>query len=224
MKASSKVLLAVCVSLIMSSCAMFKSVDKVPPKPTATAKGPDKGDPNLRFGAALDLSRKNKVAEAEVAFAALTKDFPEFSGPWTNLGVIYAKSNRREQALAALTKANTLNPANVVALDWLGILYRQTGDLPRARQAYEKALQLKPDNALAHYNLAILLDVYLAKPREALPHYKEYQRLNGGPGSKGPDLKVMAWIAEIEAQTPPPPAPSTGLLPTRVEQQPEATP
>ena len=74
---------------------------------------------------------------------------------------------------------------------------------PRAQLAYEKVLKLDPDNALAHYNLAILFDEFLKRPADALPHYREYQRLSGKQ-----DLKVMAWVAEIEASMPKPaPAP-----------------
>lgn len=196
-------------SLALSSCAAFKSFDDKPappppPKPGVAAPKPvDKGDPNQRFASALDLSKKNQVAEAETAFARMTVDFPGFSGPWTNLGIIYAKSNRRPQAIGSLQRAVALNPKNAVAWDWLGILYRQTGDLARARQSYEKALDINPDHALAHYNLAVLLDAHLRAPREALPHYKEYQRLAGKQ-----DLKVMAWVAEIETPAMAPAAPA----------------
>jgi tetratricopeptide (TPR) repeat protein len=211
MKASSKHLLActVVASLALSGCSLFKlqpAGSEAPPLPGAPAapKPPDKGDPNQRFAQALDLYKKNQVQEAETAFTALAKDFPEYSGPLTNLGIIYAKSNRRDQAISVLAHALTLNPENLVALDWLGILYRQAGNLGAARGAYEKALSIKSDDALAHYNLAILLDVYLHQPDQALPHYKEYERLAGKQ-----DLKVMAWVAEIEAQSKPAPAPTS---------------
>jgi tetratricopeptide (TPR) repeat protein len=205
--------LVVMTGAALASCSMMKSFEKNPggpPPPVAAKPGPaapkppDKGDPNQRFAAAVDQYKKNQVQEAEAAFAALTKDFPEFSGPWTNLGIIFAKSNRREQALGAMQRANSLNPKNVVALDWLGILWRQAGDLSRARQSYERALQIQPTDALAHYNLAVLLDAYLHQPREALPHYKEYERLAGKQ-----DLRVMAWVAEIEAASAPTPSAPT---------------
>ena len=170
---------------------------------------PDKGDPQARFDAALTLWRNNQIGEAEEAFVSLAQDFPQHAGPWTNLGILYAISNRREQAVGALTKAASLNPKNKVAYNWLGILSRESGDLNRARLAYDKALQLDPDYALAHYNLGLLLDAHLKQPAAALPHYRAY--LQDGAAD---DLRVLAWIAEIEAAArPAPQPPAAGTVP-----------
>jgi Flp pilus assembly protein TadD len=165
--------------------------------PTATAEQPavpDKGDPEARFKQALDLMKSRKSAEAEAAFLALAQDFPEYSGPPTNLGILYAKSNRRDVAISAFTKAATNNPQNAAAFNWLGILYRESGNYPRAQQAYEKALEVQPNNPAAHLNLGILLGEYMKQPAQALPHYRLYLQQYGKE-----DLRVLAWIAEIEA-------------------------
>jgi tetratricopeptide (TPR) repeat protein len=207
MKPSSKLTATLLLSLMLAACG---SAPKKTDGPTAPAVGqaeapkpPDKGDPQARFNAALEQLKTKQLQEAEQSLVSLTQDFPQFSGPWTNLGIIYAKSNRKPQAAIAFNKAAVLNQENVVAFNWLGILARETNDYPRAQLAYEKVLKLDPDNALAHYNLAILFDEFLKRPADALPHYREYQRLSGRQ-----DLKVLAWVAEIEASMPKPaPAP-----------------
>ena len=122
-------------------------------------------------------------------------DFPEFGGPWTNLGILYAKSKRRDQALSAFTRASQLNANNAVAFNWLGILSREGGDYARARQSYERALQITPNDALTRLNYGILLDQYLKQPQAALEQYKQYLAL-----AQKEDLRVIAWIAQIEAQ------------------------
>lgn len=210
MKASNKLALALALTAALGACKMAPSKPAPPDRPGASAtapKPPDKGDPQARFKVALEQLKAKQVQEAEEALVALTKDFPEYSGPWTNLGIIYANSNRKPQAAVAFNKAAILNQENTVAFNWLGILARETRDYPRAQMAYEKVLKLDPDNALAHYNLAILLDEYLKRPADALPHYKQYQRLSGKQ-----DLRVLAWVAEIEANAakaaPPPAAPA----------------
>lgn len=200
----------------LSACALIKpneSGDKPTPAsgaPVLAPALPDKGDPQARFDAALQQWKQNDIAEAEASLKSLVEDFPEHSGPWANLGILYAKSNRRQPAIAALSKAATLNPKNDVAFNWLGILNREAGDFQRARLAYEKALDANPESALAHYNLAILLDLHLKQPQAALPHYASYQRLSGKQ-----DLKVLAWVAEIEAALAPsePPAPTVATDP-----------
>lgn len=207
--------------LAVSACSAFKErPDLAQPPPSAPGGAPeapavpDKGDPQARFEAALELWRQGQVGEAEQAFVALVKDFPEHAGPWANLGIIYARSNRRDQAIGALAKAASLNPDNKVAFNWLGILYREAGDLTRSRLSYERALKLDPDYALAHLNFGILLDVHLKRPAEALPHYRAYQQSAGAD-----DLRVLAWIAEIEAANAPPPAAPPAVVP-RQEQTP----
>jgi tetratricopeptide (TPR) repeat protein len=193
--------------LALSLCACSSlSGPKLPdrPQPSGETAEVDKGDPQARFNEAMGLWQQNQNAEAEAAFDALSRDFPDFAGPWTNLGILYAKSNRREQAISALSKAATLNPNNKVAFNWLGILYRESGDLSRAKLAYEKALAIDPNYALAHYNLGVLLDAHLKKPLEAVAHYRAYQSLHGED-----DLRVMAWIAAIDAANAPTPAPPT---------------
>ena len=167
---------------------------------TEPAKPPaDKGDPEGRFVEALDLMKKKKAKEAEAAFLALSRDFPEFSGPQANLGILFAKSNRRAEAIAAFTRAATANGQNASAFNWLGILNREAGDYARAKESYEKALSVKPDYAAAHLNLGLLLEDQLKQPAEAVAHYREYYRLSGGK-----DLRVLPWIAEIEARQPKP--------------------
>lgn len=161
-----------------------------PDKPPA-----DKGDPEGRFQEALELMKQKKAPEAEAAFLALTKDFPDFSGPVTNLGILFAKSNRRNEAIAAFTRAATLNGQNASAFNWLGIVNRESGNFARAKESYEKAISVKPDYAAAHLNLGLLLENQLQQPEQAVAHYREYYRITGGK-----DLRVLPWIAEIEAR------------------------
>lgn len=171
---------------------------KMPSKPTApeapVTAVPDKGDPEARFKQALELMKAKKTAEAEAGFLKLAQDFPDYTGPQMNLGILYDKSNRRDVAISAFSRAAAINPQNAAAFNWLGIANREAGNYPRAQQAYEKAIAVKPDYAAAQLNLGILLDEYMKQPAAAVPHYKEYLRLYGKE-----DLRVLAWIAEIEA-------------------------
>lgn len=181
--------------------------DTAPPEKPALQKPADKGDPQQRFSEALALFKGNQIAEAEQSFSWITQDFPGFAGPWTNLGIIYAKSNRNPQAIAAFIKAVELNRDDATAYNWLGILYRQMKDYARAESAYIAALKADPDLGLAHLNLGILYDEYLKRPSAALPHYKDYLRLGGKD-----DLRVQAWVAQIEN-------PNPGSSPTKGAQE-----
>lgn len=202
-------------TMVLGACSSFSSK----PTPTGPQKGGssatakpgqpakpvpkpvDKGDPDARFKAALDLYKQGQVPEAEAALTDLVKDFPKFSGPLTELGLIYAKSKRFDLAASAFAKAVANNPQNAVAYNWQGILFRQANNYVRAEQSYKSALGINPDYAYAHLNLGILYDVYLKRPDNALNHYKEYQRLGGAD-----DLRVLVWVTELEKAKAPPPA------------------
>jgi tetratricopeptide (TPR) repeat protein len=160
---------------------------KPAPKPV------DKGDADARFKAALELMKQGQQPDAEAALTELIKDFPQYSGPLTELGMIYEKSKRLDLAAAAFAKAVNNNPQNAVAYNWQGILYREVNDYGRAEQAYKRAISANGNYGLAHLNLGILYDVYLKRPSDALNEYKEYQRLGGAD-----DLRVLVWVADIE--------------------------
>lgn len=219
-------LLAVSLAaLLLAGCGTLKSQDEkpastvvtgkpatpvkpVPAKPgqkPALERPAEKGDPQQRFNDALALLKSNQIAEAEQSFIWMTQDFPEYAGPWTNLGILYAKSNRTSQAVVAFVRAVAINKDDAVAYNWLGILYRQARDYARAEASYKSALKADGNYGLAHLNLGILYDEYLKRPADALPHYKDYVK-NGGKD----DLRVLAWIAQIEN-----PAAAAGTEPTK---------
>lgn len=157
----------------------------------------DKGDPDVRFAAALKLLKDRQLKEAREAFFELAKDFPQHSGPYTDLAIIQYQSKQPALAVANFEKAARLNPENAVAWNWLGTIARENRDYAKAEAAYTKALEIKPNYAAAHLNLAVLHDLYTRRPADALSHYREYQRLSGGDR-----LIVTAWIKELEAQVP----------------------
>ncbi len=159
----------------------------------------DRTAADRRFKQALQLMREHQNAEAQAELIALSKDFPEFSGPLTALGILYAQGKQRNSALDSFAKATTANPENAVALNWLGSLYRETGNFKLAEESYLKALKAKPDYTPAQLNLGILYDVSLRQPDKAIKAYRAYQSMAGAQGN----LMVGVWIKELEAGSAP---------------------
>jgi len=217
-------------TLMLGACSSLGSKPTPPPptakgspttlpgKATSPAAKPapkpiDKGDPDARFKAALDLLKQGQAQDAEVALTDLVKDFPQYSGPLTDLGLIYAKSKRFDLAASAFSKAIANNSKNAIAYNWQGMLFREANNFGGAEKAYKNALDINPDYGYAHLNLGILYDVYLKRPKDALAEYKEYQRLGGAD-----DLRVLVWVADLEKAlapaAPPPPTPLTLTTPS----------
>lgn len=195
-----KVWLPLAAALLLSACASHlqkpatPAADNTAAAPASQVQVPDKGDPEQRFQAALQLMKDKKPQEAKDAFAALAQDFPQYSGPLTDLGTLQAQGKQRDQAIGSFSRAVAISPKNDFAWGWLGILYREGGDYGHAEQAYLKAIALKPDNPVTHLNLGILYDAYLKRPQDALAQYREYQRIAGKDGKP----VVTAWINELQ--------------------------
>ena len=220
MTCSSKFLLGLFASLVLAGCASAPAVKPERPaapgtKPAATkpvastpaapVKPVVAKDPATQFEDALAALKAKKFPEARAGFELLAKEHPEFAGPLTNLGILDAKADADTAAINHFTKAIAANPRNAIASNWLGILYREAKNYPRAEQSYLQSLSINPDNAAVVLNLAILYDVYLKRPVDALARYRDYQRMTGNR-----ELKVTAWIKALEATVP---APSTPAQP-----------
>ena len=148
------------------------------------------------YDQALAHLRAGRDKEAEQALLALTRRAPELSGPHANLGVVYYRSGRTKEAIEALNRAIALNSRRAVYYNELGVIHRQEGKFDDARRAYRQALDVDPDYALAHLNIAILYDLYLQEPKQALPHYQRYQQL-----LPAEDKTVTKWIIELQRRT-----------------------
>jgi tetratricopeptide (TPR) repeat protein len=131
--------------------------------------------------------------DAEQALRALTRQAPGLSGPHANLGLLFRRAGRNAEAIAALERAAEINPRRAVYYNELGITYRLEGKFDMARKNYRKALDLDPAYAPAHLNLAILYDLYLQEPKDALPHYQQYRELVPTEAAN-----VSKWIIELE--------------------------
>jgi len=188
--------------LLLAACAGGPAPRPNPPAPPsaqkqAPASAPAAGSAEQRYRDALALLKNGQRKPAQEVLLALTREYPDLSGPWTTLGISQAQGKQRDAAIASFTRAVEANPRNAVAHNWLGSLYREGGNFGAAEQAYRRALAAQPEYAPAHLNLAILYDVSLRRPQQALPYYRSYQKLQGDK------LIVSAWIKELETVAPP---------------------
>lgn len=111
----------------------------------------------------------------------------------------YGKAERSEGSLdrTEIEKALQARPQDAAAHNQLGIVLRREGRFAEAKAAYEKAIALAPTQATPVLNLAVLTDLYLQQPAQALALYERVQAL-----LPAQDTQVGKWIAEVKSRKP----------------------
>jgi tetratricopeptide (TPR) repeat protein len=98
-----------------------------------------------------------------------------------NLGTLYYNRHDFVSAENHYRAAVKSDPRYALAYFDLGNVLDETGRIGEAVVAYTTAIQLAPTYADAHYNLALAYE-RLRQPRQALPHWRTYLKLDGaGP-------------------------------------------
>lgn len=145
------------------------------------------------FQQALASLNAAELDRAAAEFAELTRARPGLAGPWLNLALIAAQKNDFATAEKHVTQALAHNPRMPQAHNLLGLIEVNRGNMAAAARHYREALALNGDYALAHFNMALLHDIYLHDIPIAVQHYKRYLALtNNG------DKKTADWLAELE--------------------------
>jgi Tfp pilus assembly protein PilF len=145
------------------------------------------------FDDALAAIREQHYADAEKLLKELTARDPNLSGPWVNLGSVYAALGDDAAAEAAYRQAIDVNPDSCPAYVELGIMARRAGDFLSAEANYLACVQRVPDFREAYLNLGILYELYLGRLNDALKAYQTYQAL-----SNDQDRRVAGWVADLE--------------------------
>ena len=73
------------------------------------------------------------------------------------------------------------------------LLHLQNGEIRLAERDYKNAISLYPGYAIAHYNLALLYDIFLQQLEPAIEHYSIYLQLLGRE-----DEDTQNWIKHLE--------------------------
>jgi Flp pilus assembly protein TadD len=118
---------------------------------------------------------------------------PGAAAPHVNLGVLYRRGGRVDDAVREYEAAIRLDPDDAAAYHNLGLVQRARGKFADAERAYRRALELRPNQTDTHYNLGILYDLYLNRPQDALQHYRTVIE-SGGPTAD----TVAGWVLALE--------------------------
>jgi len=123
---------------------------------------------------AIIALNKDELDKAAELFTTISERQPNIAGPWANLALIEIKKENLAQAELYVKTALDNNATMPQALNLSGYLAQKQGQINLAKSYYLQAISNKPDYALAHYNVALLYDVYLQDISKAIEHYQLY--------------------------------------------------
>lgn len=179
------------LAVFLSSCATTSDTANI----TSSGLNPlEQSDSEVsRYKKAVALLNSDKLDAAKEIFLEFKSERPELAGPDANLAVIALKNNKPEEALALVKLALTKNPNFAQALNLLAYLEQVSGEIRSAEQHYKEAIKNKDDYAIAHYNIALLYDVYLQDIESAIPHYELYLKLTNNK-----DKSTADWLEQLK--------------------------
>lgn len=147
----------------------------------------------IDYKQALGLLSNNKHQEAEVILIKLSKQLPGHAGPWANLGLLNLVQKKPAEAEEFVKTALKINPNMSQALNLMGLIATHNRDIKAAESYYIKAIKQDNGYANAHYNLALLYDIYLQDIRKAAKEYREYLKYIDHE-----DNATLSWVEQLE--------------------------
>jgi len=115
--------------------------------------------------------------EAIATYLRVVELEPNHAAAHINLGTLYYNRQDFVAAEKHYRMAVEADPRYALAYFDLGNVLDETGRIEDAIAAYRTAVQLAPTYADAHYNLALAYE-RMRQPRQALPHWKTYAKLD----------------------------------------------
>ena len=119
----------------------------------------------------LEYYQNGRFSEAEKLAVTITQAFPKHQFAWKLLGVLFARTGRKHEALHAYQKTVQLSSQDPEAHSNLGIMLSDLNRLGEAESSYRHAIRLKPDFFEVHNELGNLL-YSLGRLDEAVQSYR----------------------------------------------------
>ena len=181
--------------LLMSGCTTLSTQESTAPgQPSGTGVfGASAIDETDLYRKALTALNNSQLDYAESELKKISKNRSELAGPWINLALIDIKKNNLDNAQKNLNMALERNPKMPQVFNVRGFLELTRGNFAKAAGDYRQAIALKEDYALAHYNYALVNDIYFQDMKMAVRHYKRYLEL-----TQNQDKKTADWVLELE--------------------------
>lgn len=185
-----------CIFLIgaafLSACATGPAPQSSTPG-ISTKVAPLAAADQTAYANAVTALEKGDIKEAAVPLKKIAEANPGYLDVWVNLALTNFIMKNNDAAKLAIEHAQALQPQSSAVHNVQGLIFAEAGLYNKAEQLYLTALKLDSKNANAHYNLALLYDIYYQDVAKAIPYYENYLAL-----SAQKDEATEAWTDELK--------------------------
>lgn len=182
------------VILLIAGCASTPSSQRAETPTSATQVATIFSATEQRdYSRALKQLASGETDKAGKTLSRLGKSHPTHLGLWVNLANAQYQENDFKTALDTLNKAAAINQKAPEIYNLSGLIAVAQGDYKAAENHYLKALSLNKNYANAHYNLALVYDIFYQDIQLAVVHYEKYLSL-----TTEEDPTTTSWVEELK--------------------------
>ena len=146
------------------------------------------------YQAGIDALNIKDYSAAKDLFSRFATKNPGLSGAYLNLAIIAYRQQAYDEADRLIVHVLEINPRHPRAYHLRALLHQHDGEIRLAEKAYRKAIALNPRYTIAHYNLALLYDIFLQELKPAIEHYSIYLELLDME-----DKNTQDWINHLKS-------------------------
>jgi cytochrome c-type biogenesis protein CcmH/NrfG len=128
-----------------------------------------------------------------------TKENPNDTAAWTDLGNLYFDTGNHQKAIAAYNRSLELDPNNANVMTDLGVMYRRSGQPKKAVELFDKAAKVDPNHETALFNKGIVLMHDLNDLDGAIQAWQELVKRN--PSATSPSGQSVKDLVERMKET-----------------------
>jgi Tfp pilus assembly protein PilF len=146
-----------------------------------------------QYQEALTNLKSGELEKATSALTKLTQAHPTHMGAAINLAIAYYKNKKLDDASRILASAKKINANIPEVLNLSGLIAVEKGEYNLAEKDYLAAIANKKNYADAHYNLALVYDIFYQDFAKAVSQYEQYLALTGNS-----DKDTLNWVSELK--------------------------
>lgn len=141
---------------------------------------------------ALNLLEQKKYEKAKKMLAEIAKNDASPADVKANFALANYYLESYDAAQTAINKAIAQQPNKADYYNLAGLIAMDSAHYNEAEQFLKKALTLNNEYPLAHYNLALLYDIYYQEIKLAYNHYLKYLNLVSYE-----DKETVQWVEQL---------------------------